>query len=379
MIKKIVWISLVLLYMISPSVFAQNCDETKTIVQGNYATESLDDERLQNWYVSRPNIPQDSIALAPAPYNSSITTVKFTSRKGDSWNNLGYPRSELDMGGYFTFELGKTYTISTSFYFDPISAFGTKELLALFQVHHEGNGSPPVAIFLENGNLYFSHRPGPFERNTMSNYGATPLGRRVGLKIIYKPDTTQTGVIQYYFDGSLVNEFVGQTMYPGSPNGGYLKQGIYDYDNSITDKAILYMEPTTVTETTSKTCAVIIPASEPSPILSHSSSLQQTTVTVLPTNTITASSASQPIDTSSSSSVSLITSSVVSVESNSNQSAGEVLSVSSSASSLVTNSESSANTSNLTTKYILVVVGATVFGLGGVVMWKARVKNKVFK
>jgi Polysaccharide lyase len=376
MVLKISSFLLLFFALLSPIVLASSCDETKTIIQGNYSNESLTDNRLQNWYVSRPNIPQDSISLVPAPYNPSVTTVKFVSKKGDSWNNLGYPRSELDMSPYFTFELGKIYTISTAFYFDPASAFGTKELLALFQVHHEGNGSPPVAIFLENGNLFFSQRPGPYERNTISNYGAIPLGRRVGLKIEYKPDTTQSGFIKYYFNDSLVNEFSGQTMYPGSPNGGYLKQGIYDYNSSITDSATVFMEATSISETTQKNCPVIVPVLPPVEPLQISSQpvIEPSTIINAPPSTVS------PIQATESSSSVVSVSSMVS----STQLVEPMLNAVNQSQTLQSSVSSKPKASSITTgvnnsspNIFIIVISLTMTAISSVFIYKMVTKLKL--
>jgi Polysaccharide lyase len=194
------------------------------------------------WYQHKSS--PTAIGVASAPWNASSHALKLTINRGESWNGLGYPRSEVmvDSGKNLSVEYNKHYVFETGFYF-PEGSFvsNPSEMAALFQIHHDGNGSVPIALYLKDGSLKVAVRSDPSSPRWYTALNTVPTGQYMKLKIDYVGSAGSDGRAKVWIDDKLVVDYQGQTAYNGYSRVGYLKSGLYDYFKTVPGNLTVYM------------------------------------------------------------------------------------------------------------------------------------------
>lgn len=187
---------------------------------------------------------EDDLTVVTAPWDSGRQALRVTIRANEYYNG-SYQRSEVTPYSVFKLEWDVRYRFTSGFYFPTDSEFpaegdgiwGDGTLIAAFQHHHSlQSGSPPIAFELECGRLRVIIR----EDNTVVaqaylGTGPVPVGRYVPYEIVYRPSLTDNGYVRITIDGLLVLEYVGANNYQDAPDGGYYKQGLYDWATTVND------------------------------------------------------------------------------------------------------------------------------------------------
>ena len=106
------------------------------------------------WYQQKSS--PTAIGVVQAPWDASSRALKLAINHGESWNGAGYPRAEVMVATNknLSIDYNKHYLFETGFYF-PEGSFvsNPNEMLALFQIHHDGGGTIPFAMYLKDGGL----------------------------------------------------------------------------------------------------------------------------------------------------------------------------------------------------------------------------------
>jgi hypothetical protein len=194
------------------------------------------------WYQQKSS--QNAIGIAQAPWDASSHALKLSINHGESWNGAGYPRAEVMVGGgkNLNIEYNKHYLFETGFFF-PEGSFvsNPNEMLALFQIHHDGGGTIPFAMYLKDGGLKVAVRKSTSSAKWYTALNSVPTGKYMKLKIDYYGSAGSDGAIQIWIDDKLVLDHQGQSAYGGFSRVGYLKSGLYDYFKTIPGNLTVYM------------------------------------------------------------------------------------------------------------------------------------------
>ena len=120
----------------------------------------------------------DGVSLSSAPWDASQKALKLSINRGESWQGAGYPRSEVMASGDVKYN--KKYVFESAFYF-PDGSFvrNPSEMLALFQIHHDGGGTIPLAIYMKGGGLQLAVRKNTGSGTWYKLLSSIPTGRRV--------------------------------------------------------------------------------------------------------------------------------------------------------------------------------------------------------
>lgn len=227
-----------------------------------YATDYTNrDERSVvggGWWLHYPGSATNNVwnptylVTVPAPWNASKKAVRAIIHKGDNWEGGGYPRSELMQVKPAQLDGGARYFVSFGFMFSNDSETyidnNNSEMLAVLQMHHPEDGPPPFAFNLTGKTLNARCAGGTWQNRTaVKSYplfpaGTVPVGRRIALDMEYVPTNNASGVLKIWIDGSLVVDHRGPCAYTNSGNAGYLKQGLYDYWNTVPTTLTAYFD-----------------------------------------------------------------------------------------------------------------------------------------
>ena len=194
------------------------------------------------WYQQKSS--PTAINVVQAPWNASSRALKLAINHGENWNGAGYPRAEVMVatGKNLNIEYNKHYLFETGFYF-PEGSFvqNPNEMLALFQIHHDGGGTIPFAMYLKDGGLKVAVRKSTSSPRWYTALNSVPTGKYLKLKIDYYGSAGSDGAIRIWIDDKLVMDHQGQSAYGGYSRAGYLKTGLYDYFNTIPGNLTVYM------------------------------------------------------------------------------------------------------------------------------------------
>ena len=194
------------------------------------------------WYQQKSS--PTAIGVVQAPWNASSRALKLAINHGENWNGAGYPRAEVMVasGKNLNIEYNKHYLFETGFYF-PEGSFvqNPNEMLALFQIHHDGGGTIPFAMYLKDGGLKVAVRKSTSSPRWYTALNSVPTGKYLKLKIDYYGSAGSDGAIKIWIDDKLVMDHQGQSAYGGYSRVGYLKTGLYDYFNTIPGNLTVYM------------------------------------------------------------------------------------------------------------------------------------------
>ena len=72
--------------------------------------------------------------------------------------------------------------------------------------------------------------------------GGIPVGRLVSLDMEYVPRNDASGLMKIWIDGVEVANHQGPCAYTNSGDAGYLKQGLYDYWNTVPSTLTAYFD-----------------------------------------------------------------------------------------------------------------------------------------
>jgi hypothetical protein len=183
----------------------------------------------------------DGISLSSAPWNAGQKALKLSINRGESWQGAGYPRSEVMVSGGVQYN--KKYVFESAFFF-PNGSFvrNPSEMLALFQIHHDGGGTIPLAIYMKSGGLQLAVRKNTGSGTWYKLLAEIPTGRRVAYKLEYLGASDPSGYVKVWVDGKLVAEHRGQTAYSGYSRVGYPKLGLYDYFKTVPGNLTVYLD-----------------------------------------------------------------------------------------------------------------------------------------
>jgi Polysaccharide lyase/Carbohydrate binding module (family 6) len=194
------------------------------------------------WYQQKSS--PTAIGVVQAPWNAASHALKLAINHGESWNGAGYPRAEVMVATSknLNIEYNKHYLFETGFYF-PEGSFvqNPNEMLALFQIHHDGGGTIPFAMYLKDGGLKVAVRKSTSSPRWYTALNSVPTGKYLKLKIDYYGSAGDDGSIKIWIDDKLVMDHQGQSAYGGYSRVGYLKTGLYDYFNTIPGNLTVYM------------------------------------------------------------------------------------------------------------------------------------------
>jgi hypothetical protein len=194
------------------------------------------------WYQQKSS--PNAIGVVQAPWNASSRALKLAINHGENWNGAGYPRAEVmvSTGKNLNIEYNKHYLFETGFFF-PEGSFvqNPNEMLALFQIHHDGGGTIPFAMYLKDGGLKVAVRKSTSSPRWYTALNTVPTGKYLKLKIDYYGSAGSDGAIRIWIDDKLVMDHQGQSAYGGYSRVGYLKTGLYDYFNTIPGNLTVYM------------------------------------------------------------------------------------------------------------------------------------------
>ena len=194
------------------------------------------------WYQQKSS--PTAIGVVQAPWNASSRALKLAINHGENWNGAGYPRAEVMVatGKNLNIEYNKHYLFETGFFF-PEGSFvqNPNEMLALFQIHHDGGGTIPFAMYLKDGGLKVAVRKSTSSPRWYTALNTVPTGKYLKLKIDYYGSAGSDGSIKIWIDDKLVMDHQGQSAYGGYSRVGYLKTGLYDYFNTIPGNLTVYM------------------------------------------------------------------------------------------------------------------------------------------
>jgi hypothetical protein len=209
------------------------------VLETNYNT-SWDVPSL--WYQQKSS--PTAINVVAAPWNASSRALKLAINHGENWNGAGYPRAEvmIDTSKNLSVEYNKHYLFETGFYF-PEGSFvsNPNEMLALFQIHHDGGGTIPFAMYLKDGGLKVAVRKSTSSPRWYNALNSVPTGKYLKLKIDYYGSTGDDGAIKIWIDDKLVMDHQGQSAYSGYSRVGYLKTGLYDYFKTVPGNLTVFM------------------------------------------------------------------------------------------------------------------------------------------
>ena len=209
----------------------------KVLLQTSY-TNSWDVPSI--WY--QQEAVSSGVTVASAPWDGNKHALKATINRGESWQGQGYPRSEV-MTNDINVAYNKRYVYETGFYFPQGSYVANpSEMLALFQIHHDGGGTIPIAMYLKDGGLKLAVRRDTSSATWYNVLSSVPTGRLVNLRIEYYGATDNSGYIRVYIDGNQVVNHQGVTAYGGYGRVGYVKTGLYDYYNSVPGSLTVYLD-----------------------------------------------------------------------------------------------------------------------------------------
>jgi hypothetical protein len=194
------------------------------------------------WYQQKSS--PNAINVVQAPWDASSRALKLAINRGESWNGAGYPRAEVmvSTSKNLSIDYNKHYLFETGFYF-PEGSFvsNPNEMLALFQIHHDGGGTIPFAMYLKDGGLKVAVRKTTSSPRWYTALNAVPTGKYLKLKIDYYGSAGSDGSIKIWIDDKLVMDHQGQSAYSGYSRVGYLKTGLYDYFNTIPGNLTVFM------------------------------------------------------------------------------------------------------------------------------------------
>jgi hypothetical protein len=194
------------------------------------------------WYQQKSS--PNAIGVVQAPWDASSRALKLAINHGESWNGAGYPRAEVMVATNknLSIDYNKHYLFETGFYF-PEGSFvsNPNEMLALFQIHHDGGGTIPFAMYLKDGGLKVAVRKTTSSPRWYTALNAVPTGKYLKLKIDYYGSAGNDGSIKIWIDDKLVMDHQGQSAYGGYSRVGYLKTGLYDYFNTIPGNLTVFM------------------------------------------------------------------------------------------------------------------------------------------
>jgi Polysaccharide lyase len=183
----------------------------------------------------------DGVSLSSAPWDASQKALKLSINRGESWQGAGYPRSEVMVSGGVQYN--KKYVFESAFYF-PDGSFvrNPSEMLALFQIHHDGGGTIPLAIYMKGGGLQLAVRKNTGSGTWYKLLSSIPTGKRVPYKLEYLGASDSSGYVKVWIDNKLVAEHRGQTAYSGYSRVGYPKLGLYDYFKTVPGNLTMYLD-----------------------------------------------------------------------------------------------------------------------------------------
>jgi hypothetical protein len=194
------------------------------------------------WYQQKSS--STGIGVVQAPWDASSRALKLAINRGENWNGAGYPRAEVmvDTSKNLSVENNKHYLFETGFYF-PEGSFvvNPNEMAALFQIHHDGGGSVPFALYLKDGSLKVGIRANPSSPRWYTAMNTVTTGKYLKLKIDFYGSAGSDGSAKVWIDDKLVMDYQGQTAYAGFSRVGYMKTGLYDYFRTVPGNLTVYM------------------------------------------------------------------------------------------------------------------------------------------
>ncbi len=185
----------------------------------------------------------DGVTISTAPWDANQKALKLSINRGESWHGAGYPRSEVMVSGSNSVQYNKRYVFESAFFF-PDGSFvrNPSEMLALFQLHHDGGGTVPLAIYMKSGGLQLAVRKSTGSGTWYKLLTSIPTGRRVPYRLEYLGASNSSGYVKVWIDGKLVAEHHGQTAYSGFSRVGYPKLGLYDYFKTVPGNLTVFLD-----------------------------------------------------------------------------------------------------------------------------------------
>ena len=185
----------------------------------------------------------DGVTISSAPWDAQQKALKLSINRGESWHGAGYPRSEVMVSGSNSVQYNKRYVFESAFFF-PDGSFvrNPAEMLALFQLHHDGGGTVPLAIYMKSGGLQLAVRKSTGSGTWYKLLSSIPTGRRVPYRLEYLGASDSSGYVKVWIDGKLVAEHRGQTAYSGFSRVGYPKLGLYDYFRTVPGNLTVFLD-----------------------------------------------------------------------------------------------------------------------------------------
>lgn len=226
-----------------------------------YATDYTDrDERADAgglWGLQYPDDNgewnEDYLWPVEAPWAPARVAIRATIHAGDDWEGLGYPRSELSQaihdlvgGTHYYLSFGFEFPLEAEPYLDG----NDDESVAGLQLHHpEPYGSPPLGMYLTGRTMKLRCMGGSAENEGFPGDWyelfppeEVPVGRRVAIDIDYLPRNGPDGFLKLYVDGVLVADHQGACAYTDDGDAGYLKQGLYDYAETVDGELTMFLD-----------------------------------------------------------------------------------------------------------------------------------------
>lgn len=182
----------------------------------------------------RSGSSQNRMALIKLPWDLNRQGVRFEIEPGDKWNGKNnYPRAEfLIQDGPNEIEYGKEYAFELEACFTGHVTNG-KEMLGPFQIHHDGGGTIPIALYFTGGGLKLAVRKNLNSPSWYTVLSGVEAGRKYRFRLELKGSKGTDGYVRVFVDDALKAEHKGQVGYVDERRVGQAKMGLYDYGNTV--------------------------------------------------------------------------------------------------------------------------------------------------
>ena len=188
---------------------------------------------MQTTNTDANNQVKNRASVVTLPWDTSKKGLKTEIFAGDRWNGSApYPRSEaLISNSVAAVEYNKEYLFRTTFSLDGNTNV-SNEMLTVFQIHHLGPGTIPVAVYQKEGKLQMAVRQNINSAKWMTLISNIEPNRKYSLDIYLKGNKESRGYVKVMINGVVVAEHVGQVGYLDQEIVGEVKfGGLYNYFN----------------------------------------------------------------------------------------------------------------------------------------------------
>jgi Polysaccharide lyase len=208
----------------------------KLLMDVNFKTGAPGGIYQQATNTDKTGVSRNRMIPVMLPWDATRQGVRFEIVPGDKWNGKNaYPRAEfLIQDGPNELEYGKEYAFELEACFTGRVSNG-KEMLGPFQIHHDGGGTIPIAMYFKDGGLKLAVRKNITSPTWYTVLPSVEAGRKYRFRLELKGDKGTAGYVRVFVDDVLKAEHKGQIGYIDERRVGQGKSGLYDYGNTIPD------------------------------------------------------------------------------------------------------------------------------------------------